>query len=332
MKIGAIAALIAGLALVVFLVLHFGAAHVFDAVVRVGWGGFAIICLTGVAGTEACLATAWYVLMQRHGVRWPLLLLARQMRDSSSDLLPFTQVGGMVIGARAAVLGGVTPPVAFAGMMVDVTTELIGQIAFVVLGLLLGIADLRASATLAPYADAMILVTALMVPAAAAFIVMQRRGTQIAEKLAARLLPAAVRHTEAFSSALHDFYEKPLRLTLSATCHLIAWIVSGVWIWLIIRLIGVHANVLSVITIEALLGALRSVTVFIPSSVGVQEAGYAALAQVFGMGPEIGLAVSLLKRARDVAVGVPVLLTWQFLEGRRALTRTRTPAKELEPL
>jgi putative membrane protein len=330
MKLGAILALIAGLALAVILVLHFGVEQVFDAASRVGWGGFILICITGIVGTEACIASAWYALMSGHGVRWHVLLLARQVRDSSSDLLPFTQVGGMVIGARAAVLGGVATPVAFAGMMVDVTTELIGQIAFIIVGLLLGIAELRANASLAPYADAMIVGTALMVPAAAAFILLQRRGTQLAEKLAARLLPAAVRHTEAFSTALQEFYRQPLRLTLSATLHLTGWVVSGVWIWLIIRLVGVQIDVFSAITIEALLGALRSATVFIPSSLGVQEAGYAALAPVFGMGPEIGLAVSLLKRARDVAVGVPVLLLWQALEGRRAFARTRT--KELEPL
>ena len=332
MKLGAIIAVIAGLALAVILILHFGVSQVFDAAGRVGWGGFVIICVSGIVTTEACIATAWYALMSGHGAKWHVLLGARQLRDSASDLLPFTQVGGMVIGARAAVLGGVKPAYAYAGMMVDVTTELIGQIAFIVIGLLIGISELRSSASLAPYADAMILGTALMVPAAAAFIILQRRGTQLAEKLAARLLPAAVRHTEAFSQALRGFYEQPLRLTISATFHLTGWVVSGVWIWLIVRLIGVHIDVWAVITIEALLGALRSVTVFIPSSIGVQEAGYAALAQVFGMGPEIGLAVSLLKRARDVAVGVPVLLFWQFLEGRRALKNSAARAKELEPL
>jgi uncharacterized membrane protein YbhN (UPF0104 family) len=75
---------------------------------------------------------------------------------------------------------------------------------------------------------------------------------------------------------------------------------------------------MSCIAIESLLAALRAVTVFIPASIGVQEAGYAALAPVFGMGPEIGLAVSLLKRARDVFLGIPVLLIWQLVEGRRA--------------
>ncbi|HEY0300060.1 MAG TPA: hypothetical protein VGC36_01935, partial [Rhizomicrobium sp.] len=74
------------------------------------------------------------------------------------------------------------------------------------------------------------------------------------------------------------------------------------------------------LAIEALLAALRSATVFIPAAIGVQEAGYAALMPLFGLGPEVGLAVSLLKRARDIVVGVPVLLAWQAVEGRRALS------------
>jgi glycosyltransferase 2 family protein len=323
MKLGAIIALVAGLALAAFVVLQIGAGPVFDAVGRVGWGGFALICLAGIVGVQFFIGSAWYMLLGPHGVRWHVPVLARQLRDTASDLLPFTQVGGMVIGARAAVLGGAQTPMAFASMMVDVTTELIGQIAFILLGLMIGITELRASPALAPYADAMIVGTALLIPGVAAFIVLQRRGTQFAEKLAARLLPAAVRHTEAFTLALQALYAKPLRLTLSATLHLMGWFASGVWIWLILRLLGAEVDIRAAIVIEAILGALRSATVFIPSAIGVQEAGYAALAPVFGMGPEIGLAVSLLKRARDVAVGVPVLLLWQALEGRRAFARDK---------
>ena len=317
MKLGAVIALIVGIGLTIFLVWQIGIGPIWDAAARVGWGGFVVICLAGLV-VESCLGTAWYALISGYGARWIVLALGRQLRDSSSDLLPFTQIGGMVLGARAATLGGVAAPLAYASMMVDVTTELIGQIAFIILGLLLGLAQLRASATLAPYADGMIIGTALLIPAAAAFIILQRKGTHLAEKLAGRLLPAAVSHTEAFGQILHAIYEQPLRLTLSATCHLTSWILSGVWIWLIFHFCGVSISVMSVLTIEALLGALRSVTVFIPSAIGVQEAGYAALAPVFGAGPEIGLAVSLLKRARDVAVGVPALVIWQLTEGRRA--------------
>jgi hypothetical protein len=40
---------------------------------------------------------------------------------------------------------------------------------------------------------------------------------------------------------------------------------------------------------------------------------------LFGIGPEVGLAISILKRARDVAVDVPILFCWQWSEGRRFL-------------
>src|SRR6185295_15787596 len=161
----------------------------------------------------------------------------------------------------------------------------------------------------------------LLVPGVAAFVFLQQRGGVVAERLAARFLPAALQHTAAFGRALAAMYQAPARLAVSSTIHLLAWLASGVWIWLCVRLIGGHINVFQAIAIEALLAALRSATVFVPSAIGVQEAGYAALMPLFGLGPEIGLAVSLLKRARDVVIGVPVLLAWQAMEGRRALTR-----------
>jgi uncharacterized membrane protein YbhN (UPF0104 family) len=92
-------------------------------------------------------------------------------------------------------------------------------------------------------------------------------------------------------------------------------------VWLSVRLIGGHISIFSAIAIEALLAGLRSVTVFIPSAIGVQEAGYAGLMPLFGLGPDIGLAVSLLRRGRDIVIGVPVLLLWQAMEGRRAMSR-----------
>ena len=91
--------------------------------------------------------------------------------------------------------------------------------------------------------------------------------------------------------------------------------------WVIFKVCGAQITVMDCIAIESILAALRAVTVFIPAAIGVQEAGYAALAPVFGVGPEVGLAVSLLKRARDVVLGIPVLLIWQAIEGRRAFAK-----------
>jgi putative membrane protein len=321
MKFGVIAATLVGLAVAVWLILHIGIAPVFAAITSVGVGGFAVICLYGFA-VVALMGSGWFALLP-HGRPRDLvsLILARQTRDSAGDILPFSQFGGIVIGARYAIVRGIAAPLAFASMVADVTTELMAQIAFIIIGVGLGVSTLRASPTMAPYVNGLMLGTFLLVPGVAAFVFLQQRGSAFAERLAARFLPAAVKQTAAFGQAMQQMYESPARLAASATIHLLAWLGSGIAIWIAVRLIGGHISIFSAIAIEALLAALRSATVFVPAAIGVQEAGYAALMPLFGLGPEIGLAVSLLRRARDVVVGVPILLAWQALESRRALTR-----------
>ena len=54
----------------------------------------------------------------------------------------------------------------------------------------------------------------------------------------------------------------------------------------------------------------------IPGAIGVQEAAYLLIGPVFGVPPTSALALSLLKRARDLAIGVPAILLWQAGEYR----------------
>jgi hypothetical protein len=82
----------------------------------------------------------------------------------------------------------------------------------------------------------------------------------------------------------------------------------------------VQIDLAAVMAIESLVYATKSAGFIVPNALGVQEAAYAMLAPLFGVGAEFGLAVSLLKRARDIAVGVPILLIWQAVEGQRALS------------
>ncbi len=319
MKIGALFALIVGLALAIFLVMHIGIAPVFDAAAHVGWGGFVLILLTALP-VVVFLGLAWRTLVGPLAPVW-VFFASRQLRDCATDLLPFTQIGGVVIGARAGILGGIPPIKAYSSAMVDITCEIMAQVAFTVLGMLIGLTTLRASPAMAPYADGLILGTALLVPALAAFVVLQRKGSRLATRMAAQFLPHAVAHTGQFTACLEALYRQPAKLALCSTYHLLAWLASAAWLWVIFRLCGAAISLMDCIAIESLLAALRAVTVFIPASVGVQEAGYAALAPLFGVGPEIGLAVSLLKRARDVVLGIPVLLIWQAIESRRAFGR-----------
>src|SRR5512135_2415884 len=142
MKAGVIVAAAIGLLVSVWLLFHVGAAQVFGAIASVGVGGFVLICATGLF-LVAMMATGWFVLLPHTNLRNLVsCLIGRQTRDSAGDILPFSQFGGMIIGARAVVLRGVSPALAFASMTADVTTELMAQIAFVLIGIGLCIAEL----------------------------------------------------------------------------------------------------------------------------------------------------------------------------------------------
>src|SRR5207237_1276401 len=58
-----------------------------------------------------------------------------------------------------------------------------------------------------------------------------------------------------------------------------------------------------------------------PNAVGVQEGAYSLLGASFGLTPEMALALSLLKRARDLTIGLPSLVAWQILESGRLWRR-----------
>jgi glycosyltransferase 2 family protein len=310
MRLGVILAGLAGLALAVYFIVHTGFASVVAAVTAVGWSGFAILCLYQLA-TFVVLGAAWFVLMPEAG--FGSFVWGRVVRDAAGEVLPFSQLGGILFGVRALILRGVAAPLAFASAIVDVTTEMMAQIVFTLLGVALFVAH-STHALPAATVSGIVFVLAGSV----AFVVLQRRGIALAGTLAERFLPAVARQTRAFHDAVSAIYAHPARLAASAAIHLAGWIASGIATWLSVRLIGDKITFADAIAVESILCALRSAAVVVPGALGVQEAGYAMLMPLFGLPPDIGLAVSLLKRAREIAIGAPVLLFWQGLEGRRA--------------
>jgi putative membrane protein len=308
-----------GLALALYLVTYVGLGAVLSAAVTVGWSGFAILCLYAL-GLFLILGAAWYVLAPDSSVTglW-VFVWARMVRDAAAEVLPFSQLGGIVLGARAAILHGLATPLAFASMIVDVTTEMMAQIAYIALGVLLLSARAPRTSVAMSLTTVFVIGLALAALAGGLFVALQRYGHRLTGRLVARLLPGAVAPTAAVAARLDAIYRAPARVGLSAALHLAGWIASAIGAWIAFRLIGAQVDLTAVMAIESLVYATRSAAAFIPNALGVQEAAYTVLAPLFGVGAEFGLAVSLLKRARDIAVGAPILLIWQAVEGRRAL-------------
>src|SRR5215469_13510127 len=118
-----------------------------------------------------------------------------------------------------------------------------------------------------------------------------------------------------------------MRLVAGAAWHGVGWIWSGAGAWLCLALMGVHVELWKVLALESLIAAVKSVAFLTPGALGFQEGAYALVAPLFGITPEAALAVSLLRRAKDLVLGVPAMLAWQASE----LTAGSKPVAEESP-
>ncbi len=122
---------LAGIGAALLLVAWFDVGAVWTATVSVGWGGFGLL-LPLQAGIFLLLGLAWAAVMPE--VPAGLLVWGRMVRDAATTCLPFSPIGGYVIGARAMTLHGVPWPAAAAGTVVDVTAEILAQLLFALFG------------------------------------------------------------------------------------------------------------------------------------------------------------------------------------------------------
>jgi glycosyltransferase 2 family protein len=301
------------------------------AVTAVGWRGFTILCVYQL-GLFVLLGAAWCVLIPAScRPRLRVFIWARMVRDATTDLLPFSHLGGIVLGARAAIVQGVSQAVVFGSMVVDVTAEMLAQIAFTAAGIMILAASTRHNSIAFSVTSGAVFGLLTLVIGCGAFAAFQRYGRALSSRFLVRLFPNVGLVTESVAQFVQETYRRPAKVGLSALFHCAGWVASALSTWIALFLMGVNARVWPVLAIESLVCAVRSVAFWMPNGLGVQEAAYAAIAPLFGIGAEIGLAVSILKRTRDIAVGIPILLVWQWSESRRFLQINRDAAHQRMP-
>jgi putative membrane protein len=320
-----IAAAIAGLILGTLLIGWYGFGPIWSAMRSVGAAGFALFCAWQLV-TMVVLGIAWRIVAPVGGARrvgpfaW-----GRMVRDAATSCLPFSVVGGFVLGVRAVTLQGISSSSATLSMVVDLTAEFLAELVFAMAALLV---LLTRSADASLNRPIMIgLVLALVAGAATvraqkgAIPLLVRLGRRIAsDGFSAPGAPNPISEHE-----LAATYAQSGRMASGTAAHLVGWLCKGMGNWLAFRLLGSDIDLMSGLAIEALLHALLIPAFIVPGYAGVQEAGYAGIGTLFGIPPEISLGVSLLRRARDIAIGIPILLVWQAVEVRR-LRRSRRAA------
>ena len=304
MKVWPILAVVAGTAAMAALVGYFGAGAVMRSLFAVGVAGFVAICAIHLA-LIATMGLAWRALLP--GAHAGKVMWARLVRDSGSEALPLSQVGGYVLGARALALAGVPGTLAAASTIVDVTLEFVAQLAYTALGLAWLVRLQPESQAAVP----VLLGLGVAALAATAFVLVQRHGVAYIDRIARILGDGWAERSAAGAAALHEalagIYRRRGGLWANFALHLACWIASTVEVWLALRLAGEPLPFGAVLVIESLLYAIRTAAFVVPQAVGVQEGAYLLLGAGFGLTPEMSLALSLLKRARDLAIGLPAI-------------------------
>lgn len=309
---------VAGLALATALFVWQGVSPVAAAFAAAGFGILWASLFHFVS--MAVNARAWQLLLPGHR-RGSLLfyLWSVWLREAVNGLLPVARIGGEVVTARILMRHGLSPAKAVASLVVDMTVSLVSQFAFTLFGLALlargGGGDVLRQAALA-------LLAALPLVAATALV--QRVGVFT---LLARLFraifgdrfDALVGDAAPLDLAVRRLYRRRAAILACFTWQLAGWIAGGGEIWLSLYFLGHPVPLLDAVAVEAVIQALSSGAFVVPAALGIQEGGFLVVGALIGVGPELALALALMRRARDIIVFVPALVCWQLSAGRRAL-------------
>ena len=322
MKWGAAIGTLAGLGLAAWLLASFGVDEVLALLGRAGWGIGAVVLFHLVQILFSALA--WRAVAGPT-VPQPSLrafMVLRWIREGVNNLLPVAQIGGEVVAARLLRRRGVPLAQAVAGSVGDLTMEMLTQIAFTLLGLGLLVLLVGESGVSGYVLGGL----GLAVAGAAGFIAAQWFGLAgLIERGIMRLSRsfgwAPLGEITGLDAAIRGIYRRPGRAGVACLWHSVSWLLGGAEVCLALHLLGTDVGLGEGLVIEALGQALKAAGFAVPGALGVAEGGYVVVCHLFGLPPELAIALGLMKRLREVGLGVPALLAWQWQERRPAVLR-----------
>ncbi len=267
-------------------------------------------------------AQAWRILLPDPPASWVLFHRLRLVREGIDSLLPVAQVGGEVVGAQLLARTGMTLGLAAASVVVDVTLEFLSQIIFLVMGLALW-SFARPSAGGEPAWEPWLGMGALAAAAAGALMAAQIFGLLrlvegLMKRIAARLPALATVSLDGLHAYALGLYRRRSPMTISCALHLLAWMLGTVESWAVLHALGFDVPWSTALVVESLGMAGRSAGFAIPGALVVQETGFVLAAVAMGLPESAGLALSLIKRVREVSTGLIGLALWHHSGRARA--------------
>jgi putative membrane protein len=153
------------------------------------------------------------------------------------------------------------------------------------------------------------------------------RAVRVFEGLVGIGAPTGSAYARALDRAVRRLYMRRRHVRRSIALHFLAWLGGALQVYAAAAFLGRSIDWLDALILEGLITAVRAAAFMIPGALGVQEGGFILLGGLVGLPPEAALALSLIRRVRELLLGVPGIVLWQrraILRGTAALLHCRS--------
>ncbi|HXC69160.1 MAG TPA: lysylphosphatidylglycerol synthase domain-containing protein [Pyrinomonadaceae bacterium] len=326
-------AFLLGLGLLVFVINRVGIQPLFDALVRIGFGFFIVLGLSGLRHFLRTISMRAAVPPEHRRITFRQAFAAR-LGGEAISFLTFT--GPLLGEATKVALLRKRVPLTY-GVPALVVDNLLYNLS-VVFFVLSGACVMLAWYKLPPPVYMVLLLIAVVAALGilVAVVAAKRRVmmlTWVIDRLGElRLSPKVIlkrrHHIYHLESKVYDFYKHhPTAFFVMIACNLLAHAASVLEVFLTLKMLGFSPQWAQAYIIESLTKVINFAFAFVPGTIGVYEGGTEVILQKgLGFTPAAGLALALVRKAAIVcwtSIGL-LVLTWRTLPNawRRVLDRS----------
>lgn len=324
-------ALAAGIGLFVLLAGRVDWGEVGRILVRIGWltplllVPFFIVYLVDCLGWRVCLP-------ERIGANYWRLFRIRWAGESVNNLLPSAYVGGEAVKVLLLSKYGVAAQAGACGAVVSKTAQSVAQLVFV---LIAGVVGFRMFGGGNNFALGLAVLPVLGAGVMALFLVIQKRGmlrTMLGVGVRLGINPARFDRfrgrIEEFDGAISAFHtQHPGRFFFSFGFYLAGWFLDTLEILVAAAALGMPLTWTQALVIEAFTGVAKAAGMWIPGSLGVQEAGIVMLGRLTGIPDTLAVTYALMRRARETVFALAglVFLSLEHIDWRELRKNAALP-------
>jgi putative ABC transport system permease protein len=326
-------AFLLGFGLLVFVIKKVGLQPLFDALIRIGFGFFFVLAISGARHILRTIAMSAAVPAEHRRFNFFQAFAAR-LGGEAISFLTFT--GPLLGEATKVALLRRRVPLTY-GVPALVVDNLIYNIS-VVFFILSGACVMLFTYHLPPLVSDTLIAIAVIATLGilAAGLAARRRImllTWVIDQMARlRLSPKVIlkrrQHIYHIESKVYDFYKHhPGVFFGMVACNLLAHVSSVLEVYVTLRMLGFAPQVAQAYIIESLTKVINFVFAFVPGTIGVYEGGTEVVLQTLGFVAATGVALALVRKAGTIfwtSIGL-LILTWRTLPNAWGRLLDRSP-------